>query len=99
MEISPVDTEALRSELKGGGPWAVQCGSRITARRAELELSQHDLSILTRVPTQTIWRIEKGVIVPRDYLRVAIAQALGCDVQDLWPWPSRQRVAEIAGTA
>ena len=40
----------------------------------------------------TIWRIENGLINPRDTLKLGIAAALDCEVEDIWPMPRRAEV-------
>jgi len=51
------------------------------------------------VSTQTIYMIEAGQIIPKDYLRSAIAFCLGQDVDTIWPPLTRRRVGEIGQVA
>lgn len=48
---------------------------------------------------QTIDKVLKGQIVPREYLRVAIACALGAEVADLFPLPSWTDIAKAVAAA
>lgn len=93
--VAPLlDTEALRSYLRT--TWVRECGQRVRARRKLFDWSLVKLSGLTGIPYQTIHKIEVGEIVAGDHLRLALAQALGCEVADLFPLPTKQRVAELA---
>lgn len=76
--------EELRSLVGPRSPWAVRCGDRVSARRTALEITEEELAASVGVSTMTIKRIESGEIVPRDYLRLAVALALVDDVQRLW---------------
>lgn len=76
--------------------WARECGERVRARRNQFGWTLARISALTGIPYQTIHKIEAGQIIPGDYLRLALAQVLGCEVHDLFPLPSKTRVAELA---
>lgn len=67
-------------------------GARVRARRALLGLNQRELAALVGVPIQTISKIERGDIMPRDYLKAALALYLACEVNDLFPWPTRREL-------
>lgn len=79
--------------------WRKQSGKRLQARRknAPFEWSQEQLARLVGVQPGTISKAEIGVIVPKDSVRVAIANALLCEVSDIWPYLERQQVTMIAG--
>jgi DNA-binding XRE family transcriptional regulator len=87
------DTEDLRSFAD---TWAKECGRRINQRRDLFGLHRRQLADLCGVTESTIIRIEDGDQTPREWLRLAIAGALRCEVADLWPYPSCERIHEMA---
>lgn len=91
---SDLDTESLRSYFTG--EWAQECGARVRARRKAFGWNQQQLATRVGVRTTAISKIENGDIVPRDYRRFALADVLKCNVQDLYPWPSRKLLASYA---
>lgn len=86
------DTAALRIETRGGGAWPKHCGHLVHARRTKLGLTLEDVAGLVGVPDQTIWKIEQGMVSPRDYLKITLAAALGCSVDTVFPWPDKDQV-------
>lgn len=72
-------------------------GSRLDAVIRSRQLRSADLAALADTTPQTIDKIRSGDIVPRDYLRFAIAMALGCEVDDIFPMPTRQELHDRAG--
>ena len=94
-----IDTPALRDHLKAGGPWAAECGARVKRYRMRMDVSPTWLAAVVGVSLQTISEVEAGRLVPRDYLRSAIAFALGQDTETIWPPLTRQRVGEIGQVA
>lgn len=98
--IEVIDSPALREYLGPRGPWAIECGERVRKFRQRIEnLSETMLAAQVGTTAQTIKMVEAGAIVPRDYLRAAIAFAVGQDVETIWPSLSRRRVGEIARVA
>lgn len=91
-----LDAVLLRERMRPGSEWAKASGARLADIRERRGWHQRDLAGLVGVPFETIWKAEKGDLLPRDYLRVAIAQALACDVNEIWPWPTKEWVAEVA---
>lgn len=87
---TPIDREALKGYMGPGGEWAKACGERLRQRRELLGFSLADLARYSDSTLQTISRIERGELVPRDHLKGAIALALLEDLNNLWPWPSRE---------
>lgn len=79
-----LDTESLRTMLGPHGQWARDAGERVRDRRHSLGWSLAVLATLADTDPQTISRVETAVLVPREYLKVAIANALACEVTDLW---------------
>lgn len=67
-------------------------GGRVQSRRKAIKLSLEDVAELAHTSKQTISRIEHGDLVPRDYMRLAIAFALQCEPAELFPLPTRQAV-------
>lgn len=78
--------------------WARESGRRLAARRssAPFRWSQQQLAELTGVTVGTISKAELGVIIPKDSVRMAIAVALLCEVDDIWPYPERSLVLGLA---
>jgi DNA-binding XRE family transcriptional regulator len=74
----------------------LESGARVHARRKELGLSQEKIAKAVGVTIQTISKIERGDILPRDYLRAAISHVLACEIDDLWPYPGRLAIAQAA---
>lgn len=98
MEV--IDSPALREYLGPKGSWARECGDRARKYRLRIEnLTETKLAAMVGVSAQTIHMIEAGNIVPRDYLRAAIAFALGQDTDTIWPTLTRQRIGEIGQVA
>lgn len=67
-------------------------GIRCKTRRKALKLTLEQTADLAFTTPQTIFKIEEGQIVARDHVRLALAFALGCEVKDLFPLPSRADV-------
>lgn len=99
MSIELIDAPALREYLGPNGPWAVEAGARVRKYRQRLERTETWLGAAVGVSATTIREIEKGGLVPRDYLRAAIAYCLGQDVETIWPPLTRLRVGEIGQVA
>lgn len=94
-----LDTESLKTEMSANAKWACRVGAIVTERREALGLSVRQVAAVIDVPVQTLYRVEKGELIPRDYLRLAIAHVLAVEVVDLFPMPSRQQVAEYMDVA
>ncbi len=90
MERTPlVDPEALRHYIdRESRSW----GRLVRARREDLRLTLDAVAGLAGTTPQTIQKIEKGQIQPRDHLRLALAFALCTEVERLFPMPDRQTV-------
>lgn len=92
-----LDVDRLRELLGPGGPWACACGSRIREQRQRaLGMSLEGAATRAGTTLQTLARVERGEIVPRDYLRAAIAVSLHCEVHDLWRPLSQLELRERA---
>lgn len=87
------DADDLRHALD---KWQLDCGKRVASRRSLLGVTPRDLADLTGTTQATISRIEAGSLNPRDILRVAIAGVLRCEVADLWPYPTCERIHDMA---
>lgn len=62
----------------------------IIRRREGKGMTQHQLSCKAGLPGNAILRIEKGECARTNHLRAqAIADALGCQVEDIFDIPSR----------
>lgn len=66
-------------------------GVNVADAREDLGLTQLQLAELCDVTQQTISKVERGVIRPRDRLKLRLAEALGRRPSDLFPWPSPSR--------
>lgn len=97
MEV--IDTAAIREYLGPKGPWAVEAGARVRKYRVRCGQTETWLAAVVGTTAQTIRMVEAGALVPRDYLRSAIAFALGQDPETIWPPLSRRRIGEIAQVA
>lgn len=75
---------------------AIDNGNMIAQRRIAMGIRQHELATLTDLTPASISRIEDGLLVPRDYVRVAIAAALDVEPGELWPYPPLADVRALA---
>ena len=73
-------TETKLSEVWGGA---------VSQRRRTLGLSQADLADLCEVTQQTISKIEAGLMIPHDNLKLALANRMGMEPGELFEWPTR----------
>lgn len=91
----PVITqEQLRRFLKRE---ARHWGSNVRARRTEMGLTLDQLATLADTTPQTVFKVERGEIVARENVRLALAFALMREVGDLFPMPRREVIlAEVA---
>lgn len=96
MTTVVIDSPALRDYLGPDGPWAKDAGALVRKYRMGFKLSETQLAAMVGVTAQAIRSIEAGKIVPRDYLRAAIAYSLGQNLSDIWPPLNRTHVGEIA---
>lgn len=100
-DVDVIDTAALRDHLGPRGPWAKDAATRIAELLEDLRPAiealgfkrpEQWLAAETSVTETTIQGVLRGDLVPRDYLRAAIAWRLGKDVADIWP-PMRRAAA------
>lgn len=98
MSDSVLDIERLRAFVAAGSPRARAAGERVAKRRKKAELSQQAVADMAGTTLQTIFRVERGELVPRPYLQHSIAYVLGCEVDDLWQPATRQELFD-AGLA
>lgn len=93
-EITPaIDPEIVRKYLKREQRF---WGSKVHDARVALGWTLEDLAARTGSTSQTIHKIERGQIAPRDHLRIALAFALGTDVDRLFPIPDRETIRREA---
>ena len=90
-----LETKSLKVAMASGSDWAREAGARVRKRRLQLGLTVRQVSAVIDVPVQTIYRVESGQLIIKDYLRLAIAHALATEVTELFEMPSCERVAEI----
>lgn len=103
-----IDTAALRSHLGPRGPWASDAAARIQSLLDSIDgaikadgctRQSQWLAREVDVTETTIVSVLRGELVPRDYLRAAIAWRLGKDVADIWPPMRRDRISEFVDAA
>jgi transcriptional regulator with XRE-family HTH domain len=93
-EITPaIDPEVVRKYLKREQRF---WGSKVHDARAARGFTLEELAALAGSTPQTIHKIERGQIAPRDHLRIALAFALGVDVDRLFPIPDRETIRREA---
>lgn len=71
---------------------AREWGVRVDERMRLLNIRDADLARKVGTTPQTIWKVKRGQMVPREYLRVMIAFALAADPTELFPAPSREAI-------
>lgn len=91
-----LDTATVRSLYEPAGEWAKECGLLVRAERVRLGFTISRLSELADTNVQTIYKVERGLIVPREYLKASIAYALSVEVMDLWGPLTRRKLASRA---
>lgn len=62
-------------------------GPLVAKRREQLGLTQQELAELCSVTQQTVSKIERGQIVPRDNLKRTLSLKLATPIDQLFPWP------------
>lgn len=88
-----INLDALRGYF---AEQTVESGKRIRERRKALGLTLEQLAGIVGCSLQTISMIERGHIIPRDYLKAALALSLAQEMLELWPVPNRATLARIA---
>lgn len=76
-------------------------GHLVKSRRQRFGLTLEQVAGLADTTPQTVFKVERGQITPRDDLRISLAMALSCEVGDLFPMPDRATVlreAEVAAS-
>lgn len=76
--------------------WETACGKRLRDRRQALQLSQGALAAAIDKTVQSVSRYELGIASPPDSTRLAIACALVCEVNDIWPPMTSEYVLAVA---
>lgn len=59
--------------------------NRLREIRTSKGLSGYDLQLLSSIPAQEIYRIERGLKRPRTYEKNLIAEAFGKSVEEIFP--------------
>lgn len=91
-----VDQDKLRKLLRQE---ARLWGRSVFARRDSLHLTLDQVAQLAGTTSQTVHKVERGEIVARDHLRIALALALGTTVEALFPMPDRAMIIREASAA
>ena len=70
-------------------------GTRVWERRTQMGLTQGQVASIAGLTTGTVCRIEANKLAPRYRTMVAVSKALGCTVDDLFPFEAHpdRRVA------
>ena len=80
--------------------WQKVCGLRVRDLRTRLGFDTcRSLADAVGCNPVTIYRIETGDLLPRDYWRLAIANVLGVNADDLWPTLRHHDVLTMLGTS
>ncbi|MCL1915156.1 MAG: helix-turn-helix domain-containing protein [Desulfovibrionaceae bacterium] len=81
-------------------PLASLFGGLVSVKRRQLGMSQEALAGLVGISQESLSRMEKGVIAPRFERLQNFADALGCEVADLFRLPKAPegRAAALART-
>lgn len=89
-----VDADKLRAYIdREARHW----GGRVRQRREDLGFTLEQVATLAGTTAQTVYKIEKGEITPRDHVRIGLAFALSTEVDRLFPFPSREVMAKELG--
>lgn len=94
-----LDEERLKDAVRR---WNCTCGREVARLRKERGWRQPQLAELAGIATQTVSKVELGLIVPTESVRLALAFALMVEVDKIWPPLSRDRldaVARVRGAA
>lgn len=93
--MSPaLDSDAVRAHLSKVLP--IAWGARVDARMTALGLNNAQVAVLANTSQQTVSKVRKGDLVPRDYLRIMLAAALSTTPDQLFPMPSMIEIARAA---
>lgn len=84
----PSQAELKRFVAREARVW----GAAVKSRRMAIGLTLEQLAELCDTAPQTIFKVERGQIVARDHLRLAIAFALACEPGELFPTPTRAAI-------
>lgn len=93
--MSPaLDSDAVRNHLQKVLP--IAWGARVDERMKTLGLNNAQVAALSGTTAQTVSKVRRGELVPRDYLRVMLASALCTNPDQLFPMPSMLEIASAA---
>lgn len=95
MEQTQLDRHRLRVAANA---WAFQCGRRLAIKRRERGFTQPQLASILGIHDTAISKFEVGVAMPKDSTRLALACALLCEVNEIWPPLEREYVMSVART-
>lgn len=90
--LQAAQNQAVRELLKEQARtvWPI----RLQAHMDALDVPVQALADGAGTTYQTIWKLLQGKLIPREYLRISIALALGTDVEKLFPLPTREAIVE-----
>ncbi len=81
------DTHPTRSDQRIVRALATEWGQMVSDRRQSLGFSQAELARRCVIRQQTVSRIECGLSIPSDRLKVQLAAALRTSPRTLFRWP------------
>lgn len=73
--------------------WWLKSARRLAKRRTSFGLTQGHIAHACGVTPQCISQIESGVRRPSEPLRWILADALGCNTEDIWEPMTREELA------
>lgn len=73
--------------------WAKLFGIRIKARRRSLRITQKELADAVHCGESSIQQYERGLRIPKENTKEAIAAALGCTTNDLFGYKTESGLA------
>lgn len=85
--------ENVASWYSAGSVWATRAGMRLRERRRNADLSQRQLSKLSRLSQSLLHRIESGERIPTWSEMTVLAFILDTEVDRIWPTPTYGEVA------
>lgn len=68
------------------GDWRTAFGMKLKAAREDVPLTQTELATLLDVAQTTVSAWERGAAVPRDGLRLRLAELVNCSIHELFAY-------------
>ena len=91
--MAQLDADRLTEAMLPGGAIAQRWATQVRAARIAAGDGLGDLAAITGINKSTVSRIETGTgTTGTDANRVLIADAIGCDVAELWDQPGSEEL-------